>query len=177
MVSRVEIFLGVMLLLALGLGLFNRTEITRAKAQLKQVQKSAELFDARSREVNATGVKNEFAAAHAVLIRKTWWMEDFRTHNADIRMLRARKAMRNDRLTRLDGNVTLVRTDGAVYRAETVIYDRRKKTLNSIGPFYGKKGENYVRGIDFFYEIVPKRTRAERVFAHYLLKDAKQSLR
>jgi len=177
MVSRLEIFLAGVLLLALGVGLFNRTEITRAKTAQKRVRKSAELFDARSREVNATGVNNEFAAAHAVLIAKTWRMEDFQTHNADIRLLRARQAMRNDRLTRLDGNVTLVRTDGAVYRAETVIYDRKKKTLNSIGPFDGRKGENYVRGVDFFYEIVPKRTRAEQVFAHYLLKDAKQSLR
>jgi len=177
MVSRLEIFLAGVLLLALGVGLFNRTEITRAKAAQKQVKKSAELFEARSREVNATGVNNEFAAAHAMLIGKTWYMEDFRTRNADIRLLQARKAMRNDRLTRLDGNVSLLRTDGALYRAETVIYDRVKKTLNSLGPFDGRKGENYVRGIDFFYEIVPKRTRAERVFAHYLLQDVKHSLR
>ncbi|WP_292658330.1 hypothetical protein [Nitratifractor sp.] len=177
MVSRLEIFLGVMLLLALGLGFANRTEITRAKQAQKEIRKTAELFEARSREVNATGVKNEFAAVHATLIGKTWWMENFQTHNADIRLLCSRKAMRNDRLTRLDGNVTLIRTDGAVFRAETVIYDRQKKTLNSIGPFFGQKGANYVKGIDFFYEIVPKRTRAERVFAHYLLKDVKQRLR
>ncbi|ADV46201.1 hypothetical protein [Nitratifractor salsuginis] len=173
MVSRVEIVLILFLLGALALGLSNRTRIVQARQDRHKVHKSAELYDAKNLEVNASGVMNTYSARHAYLIGQTWHMEDFRTRNPDIRLLSARKALRTKRLTRLDGNVTLIRTDGSVYRAQTVIYDRVRKTLNSVGPFDARRGKDYLKGVDFYYEIVPKITRAETVFAHYRLKDAK----
>jgi hypothetical protein len=173
MVSRLEIVLVLLLLGALALGLFNRTRIVEARQSKRTAQKSAELYEAKNLEVNASGVMNTYSARHAYLIGQTWHMEDFRSHNPDIRFLSARHALRTKRLTRLDGNVTLVRTDGAVYRAQTVIYDRVKKALNSVGPFDARRGEDYIRGIDFYYEILPKITRAQEVFAHYRLQEGK----
>jgi hypothetical protein len=174
MVSRVEIVLTLLLAGALLLGFSNRTRIVEAHQGKRTVHKSAELYDAKNLEVNATQVMNTYSARHAYLIGQTWHMEDFWTHNPDIRLLSARKALRTRRLTRLDGNVTLLRTDGSVYRAQTVIYDRVRKTLNSVGPFDARRGEDYLRGVDFYYEIVPKITQAEEVFAHYRLRKGKR---
>lgn len=177
MVGRIEIVLALLLGLALWLGLGNQQEILRAKAAAKQERKSMELRDAHVREVNATGVMEEFDARHAVLIRKTWYMDDFALRNPDIRSLVARKAVRSERQIRLEGNVTMERDDGAVYRAEKVLYDPRTKVLRSVGPFVGTRGDDYVRGVDFVYEVIPKRTYARRVFARYRLADGAKGLR
>jgi hypothetical protein len=170
MVGRVELALSGLLGLALILGLNNQQQILRAKSQAAPSRKEAELLDAHVREVNRTTVMNAFSAAHAVMIRQTWYMDRFSLHNPDIRSLRADRAVRNDRQIRLEGNVTLLRSDGSVYEARKVLYELKKKILKSSGPFYAYKGEDYARGIDFVYEVTPQITRAKKVFAHYRLR-------
>jgi lipopolysaccharide assembly outer membrane protein LptD (OstA) len=104
-------------------------------------------------------------------------MERFYLAAADIRSLSAAHAQRNEKEILLEGNVTLLRTDGAVYEAEKVHYDQRKKLLRGVGPFYAHREEDYVRGYDFLYDVTPKITRARKVFAHYRLKEGGRELR
>jgi len=169
MVSRIEIFLALLLLFFLSLAFVTQQEIEKARAQKLPVHKSVEVSGARVREVNATSLISAFEASKAELIQKTWYLDDFMMRNADIKSLRSRHARRTKENIRLEGNVTLHRLDDSLYRAETVIYDRKRKTLRSVGPFRGEKEQSFVRGVDFFYETGPRRTRAEKVFAHYLL--------
>jgi hypothetical protein len=177
MVGRIEIALAGLLGGALLLGLNNQSQIVQAKKQTTQKRKEVEVFEGRVREVNATGVMNTFSALHAVLIRKTWYMDRFHLANPDIRSLSAVHAQRNEKEILLEGNVTLLRTDGAVYEAEKVHYDQKKRFLRGFGPFYAHREEDYVRGYDFLYEVTPKITRARKVFAHYLLKEGGRELR
>ncbi len=171
MVSRIEIALFVLLLGALMLGLSNRSQIVEAHRKESEIHKSAELYDALNLEVNSSGVMNLYSARHAYLVGESWYMEDFRTKNPDIRYLGALEALRTKGMTRLEGNVTLMRKDGSVYRAKTVIYDRVQKILRCIGPFDAYRGEDWIRGINFRYEIAPKITRASAVYAHYRLNE------
>jgi hypothetical protein len=177
MVGRIEVALIGLLGVALMLGLNNQNEILRAKAQVQTERKEVELLGARTREVNATAVLNEFSASRAVMIRKVWTMENFLLHNPEIRSLRARRAVRSREEFRLEGNVTLLRNDGAVYEAERVRYDTRAKVLRSIGPFFAHRGEDRVRGLDFVYETVPRRTTARDVVARYRLEEGRNALR
>jgi hypothetical protein len=171
MVSRIEIFLGMLLLFFLWIAFVTQQEIERVKAQKIPLRKSAEIFDAEAREVNATAVINSFKASRAMLVGKIWYLDDFGMSNDRIRSLRSRHAKRTSDTILLEGNVTLLRLDDSIYRADTVIYDRKDKTLRSEGPFIGKKKESYVRGTDFFYDSDARQTRAEKVFAHYLLEE------
>jgi len=177
MVGRVELALGALLGLALLLGLNNQRQILRAKGEVKRDRKEVELSEARVREVNATAVMNAFEARHAVMIHKTWYMEQFYLVNPDIRSLRSAYAVRNDQEIRLDGNVTLLRTDGSVYEAQKVLYDQKQRVLRSLGPFSAHKGEDYARGTDFVYAVVPKITWAKKIFAHYRLENGGKALR
>jgi len=177
MVGRIEIALAGLLGVALLLGLSNQKEILRAKAEVGRERKSVELLDARTREVNASGVVNEFGASRAVLIGKTWYLDRFTLRNADVRSLRAERARRDDREIRLEGNVTLRRYDDAIYRAREVVYDTRGKILRSVGPFTGSRAGDFVRGVNFVYELGPRRTTAEKVFARYRLAEGTRRLR
>ncbi len=170
MVSRVEIFLILMLLLALGIGLSNRIEINHARSKTKVAKKRAELFDASSMEVNGSGVTNRYYASHAVLINGVWVMRDFRATNKDIRLLKSKKAIRDGSIDLLKGNVVMIKSDGSISKAQKVVYDRKRDILKSIGPFTRIKGKAYQKGIDFFYEGKLKRTKAKRVYARFPLK-------
>jgi hypothetical protein len=177
MVGRIEWVLVLTVAVALFLGLGNRQRIVEDRHRTLSADKEAELFGARAREINATGLVNAFEADHAEMIRKVWYLERFELVNPEIRALRARRAVRSEREIDLEGNVTLLRKDGARYEAAKVRYDLRRKTLRSFGPFRGEREENFVRGVDFLYEIPRKRTEARDVFAHYILADDNRSLR
>jgi hypothetical protein len=177
MVGRVEIVLAVLLGLALLLGLGNQKQILQAKKQEIRDRKEVEILDARVREVNRTNVMNAFSASHAVMIKKIWMMERFRLVNPEIRSLSSDRAIHSEKEFLLEGNVTLLRKDDSVYEARKVRYDQKGKVLRSIGPFYAHRSEDYVRGYDFIYEVTPQRTRARKVFAHYLLREGGKELR
>ncbi len=170
MVGRIELILAGVLGVALLVGLNNQQRILAAKRDLPRDRKEVELFRARIREVNASGVMNAFRAAHASLIRKTWYMEDFHLSNSDIRSLDARKARRNAKEIALEGNVRLLRSDGALYEARRVRYDLVHKIFRSVGPFTAHRGPDFARGIDFVYEVIPRRTLAKEIFARYRLR-------
>lgn len=177
MVSRIEIALAGLLGIALLLGVDNQQQILRAKKRGNERRKEVELLNARTREVNATAVMNDFSASRAVMIHRIWYMDNFSLRNPDVRSLRAKRAVRSDREIRLEGNVTLQRYDDSVFEAHKVFYDTRRKTLRSVGPFHGYRGEDFVRGINFVYEVIPQRTYGEKVFAHYRLTEGTKGLR
>ena len=177
MVGRVEIVLAVLLGLALLLGLGNQKRILQAKKQEIRDRKEVEILDARVREVNRTTVMNAFSASHAVMIRKIWTMERFHLVNPEIRSLSSDRAIHSEKEFFLEGNVTLLRKNDSIYEARKVRYDQEGKVLRSVGPFYAHRGEDYVRGYDFIYEVTPQRTRARKVFAHYLLREGGKELR
>jgi lipopolysaccharide assembly outer membrane protein LptD (OstA) len=169
MVGRIELALAGVLGVAILVGVSNQQRILEAKRDLPKERKEVELSQARIREVNASGLMNALRAAHATLIQKTWYMEDFHLSNPDIRSLDAQKAQRNAKVIALEGNVRLLRSDGALYEAQKVRYDLTHKVLRSFGPFSAHRGPDYARGVDFVYEVIPQRTRAKDVFAHYRL--------
>jgi lipopolysaccharide assembly outer membrane protein LptD (OstA) len=177
MVGRLEIALAGLLGLALLLGLSNQQQILQAKSREKKVRKEVELSRAQIREVNATTVVNAFTASRAVMIDKTWYLDRFHLVNPDIRSLRSVRAIRSEGAILLEGNVTLLRKDGSIYEAGKVRYDQKGKTLRSYGPFLAHRGEDFARGEDFVYEVKPQRTRARKIFAHYLLRQGGKELK
>ena len=177
MVGRIEIVLVALLGGALLLGFSNQQRILQAKSREKKEHKEVELSEARIREVNASTVMNAFTASHAVMISKTWYLEQFYLVNPDIRSLRSARAVRSEGEIRLEGNVTLLRKDGSVYEAQMVHYDQKRRVLRSFGPFTAHRGEDFARGEDFVYEVKPRRTRARNVFAHYLLREGGKELK
>ena len=170
MVSRLEIFLTLMIILALTLGLSNTIAIKHARAKKGKSKKRAELFDASSMEVNSSGVINRYYANHAVLINGIWIMKDFRASNHNTPLLSSNRAIRDGSIDLLEGNVTMVRIDKSISKAQKVVYDRKRDIFKSIGPFTRVKGKAYQQGIDFVYESKLKRTIAKRVYARFPLK-------
>ena len=176
MVSRVEWFLGLLLGLALVVGFTNQKEILQVQREKAAAKKEIELGAHEVREVNATSVLNTFRARHAVMIRRTWYLDDFHFVNPDIRSLEASKAVRKPDLILLEGNVTMVRRDNAVYQARLIRYDQKRKILRSYGPFRAFRGEDYATGQDFVYDVPARRTTARKVFAHYVLRENDRAL-
>ncbi len=176
MVSRVEWSLSLLLGLALIVGFANQKEILQAQNQQKTAKKQIELSRHQVREVNATSVLNTFDASHGVMIRDTWYLDNFHLVNPDVRSLDAAKAIRKPNIIFLDGNVTMVRRDYAVYQAKSVRYDQKRKVLRSYGPFRAFRGEDYATGQDFVYDLSARRTTARNVFAHYVLRNNDRAL-
>jgi len=174
MVGRIEWALAGLLAAAVAVGVSNQQETLSAQKEKSRARKEVELLNARAQEVNATEVLNDFTARRAVLIDKVWHLEEFVLHNPDILSLSSRRAIRSRASILLEGNVTLRREDGSVYEAERVRYETRRKVLRSVGPFFAHKGEDFVRGEDFLYNLKKKRTLAEKVHARYRLSEWKR---
>ncbi|WP_292661325.1 hypothetical protein [Nitratifractor sp.] len=170
MVSRIEAALFAALLLFVVIALTSQAIERSKKEGAGGEHKKVEIHDATLREVNASGLLDEYHSRRAVLVADTWRFDAMKMHNSQIRSLQARKARQEKEKIFLEGNVTLHRLDGSVYRADKVRYDEKRRILDSIGPFTGRKGESYVRGTDFHYELGPRRTEAKKVFAHYLME-------
>jgi len=177
MVGRIEWGLLGLLAVAIAIGVSNQQATLKAKEKKSTAQKEVELIHADAQEVNASGVMNRFRADRAVLIDKVWRLEHFELHNPDILSLRSLRALRSRQAMVLEGNVTLHREDGSVYRARKVHYDTQGKVLRSIGPFSAYRGEDWVRGVDFVYRLRAKRTEARQVEARYRLSELKRRKR
>ncbi|WP_457607639.1 hypothetical protein [Nitratifractor sp.] len=173
MVSRIEAALLLLLILLAGIAVTIDTQSFRGEKQAARGGKRVLIREGVLREINASALQNEYHSAEAYQIGKTWYFETFLLRNPEITRLQSRHARKNDTLIVLEGNVSMERPDRSIYRADKVHYDTKEKQLRSIGPFYARKGESYVRGVDFFYDTRRKVTKADRVFAHYLLEDRK----
>jgi len=170
MVSRLESLLFLLLLLFAGIAVTTHLEAVRSSSgDDKTVKKKVAISDGHLREVNATGLQNDYRSTEAWLIGNVWYFDNFSLRNREIRELSSAHARKEKTGITLEGNVTLDRMDSSHYRAEKIVYNDQERILRSIGPFYGEKGESYVRGVDLFYDLDRKLTRARSVFAHYIL--------
>jgi len=169
MVRRVELLFFLLFLLLLGIATNTQFQTRQEDSQTPQVKKKVEIAQGDLREINATGLLNEYRSSEAFLLGKVWYFRSFALKNPQIRLLRSDRAKREENRIFMEGNVTLKRQDGSVFRADSVTYRDREKILQSQGPFYGHKGESYVRGEDLYYDLLHKVTRAQKVFAHYRL--------
>lgn len=170
MVGRIEAALFAALLFFAAIALTSQAMRHSQQVRAGGEHKKVEIHDAVLREVNASGLLDEYHSKRAVLVGETWRFDGMKMHNPQIRSLEARKARQEKEQIFLEGNVTLRRLDGSVYCAEKVRYDEKKRVLDSIGPFTARKGESYVRGKDFHYELGARRTEAQKVFAHYQME-------
>ncbi len=174
MVHRVEIALFLLFALLLTIALmthFHGPATVAVKPMRERVKVSLE--DARLDEINATALLNTYTVHKAALKGRTWYFEGLDLRNPQISYLRAEHALRKAKLLELEGNVSMRRLDGSLYRAGKVRYDLGKRIVRSIGPFRADKGGSYVRGIDFRYGLNDKITEAKKVFAHYPMRTKK----
>ncbi len=168
MVHRVEIALFLLFALLLTIALmthFHGAASAAVKPGNERVKVSLE--DARLDEINASALLNTYTVHRAALKGGTWYFEGLDLRNPQIRYLRAERARREAKLLEMEGNVSMAKLDGSLYRADKVRYDLGKRIVRSIGPFRAEKGESYVTGLDFRYGLDDKITRAKKVFAHY----------
>lgn len=175
MVHRVEIALFLLLALLLGIALTTHFSGVAPTHKSGEDRVKVALEEARLDEINASALLNSYRVRRAKLKGDTWYFEGLDLRNPQIRYLRADRARREKKLLELEGNVSMCRLDGSLYRAEKVRYDLRRRIVRSIGPFRAQKGESYVRGIDFRYGLDDKITRAEKVFAHYRIATKRES--
>lgn len=169
MVSRIEVVLFLLLLLFAGIGVSTHMEAVRASKMAKEERKKVMIVAGHLREINATGLENDYRSDRAWLKGEVWYFENFLLRNREIRRLQSEHARKEKTGITLEGNVTLDRMDDSRFRAEKIVYDDHSRILQSVGPFYGEKGESFVRGSDLYYDLTRKVTRARKVFAHYIL--------
>jgi len=172
MVHRVEVVLFLVLILLLIVGVSIQNRMDEVKKQMKVNQnRRVQINNGRLREVNQTGVEDEYWSDLATLIGTTWHYNKFRMRNHEIRSLSSDQASRSKNRVTLSGHVILRKVDGTVIHSERVNYTVNSRILRTDGPFYGEKNGSYVRGINLYYDMGKKVTHANKAFGHYKLNE------
>ncbi|WP_456432775.1 hypothetical protein [Nitratifractor sp.] len=168
MVTRIEALVATVLAVLAAAGwFFAQTSASQERGGKEHGHKEIEIRSGIVHEINATGVMNVFESAYAVQERGVWHFRRFRLRNPQIRYLRSDRALKQAQTDRLEGNVTLVRKDGAIVRSQRVLYDEKRRVLRSLSPFVGQKGNNLFRGRRFVYDLNRRLFRARTVYARY----------
>jgi len=175
MVSKIEILLTATVLLAIGGGfLLNSSGLEKNNISTSSSSKKiVEIKDGVVRDVNSSSLKNLYKSRYSYMIDKVWYFENFFLKTPDIKSLSSKKAKKDEKRDYLEGDVILERLDNSKFFADKIIYDESMKILHSIGAFRAEKGSNRVRGINLFYDLRNKITKAEDIFAHYEMEKTK----
>ncbi len=173
MVSKIEVV--VVAVLVLFLFLANRTEKEFEKIRRKELGeiKNIELNDAKLREVNSTDLLNDIQAKYAYKIGQKWHFVKFFMSTPEIDSLRAEKARGDKKDIFMEGNVSMLRSDGTLFLADKIRYDRKKRVLYSFGRFEIHKDKSVAIGYNLYYDSRMKYTEASEVYGKYYFKEKK----
>ena len=171
MVSRIELVLAAGLLFFLFLASQSDKESEKERERAAMSARNTEMTDVSFREVNRTTLLNDMHARRAQRYKTIWYFDDFTLRSPEVKLLKAKKALRDDKVFKMSGNVTMKKRDGTFYRAESIRYDIKKRILYSIGRFEEYKKKNVFIGNDFVNDMSSKTVEAYDVFVTYGMKD------
>jgi hypothetical protein len=135
--------------------------------------KELEFYDTAFREVNATGFVSASYGGYGERVKGVLHVETFRYSDNDVRMLSAREAFIAKDKYRLVGDVKFDGTNGFGFRSEYIIYDRARRSVESVSPFYAYMPPNSVQGERMRYEIDTKTLHATKVKAMIVIETLK----
>ena len=170
MVSRLEIFLVLALVFLSLTALLSERKAIEASKKAGGDRRNVEVRKGTLREVNATNVLNRYRSELAYQSKGSWHFQKLIVYNPEIRSLRSERAMKKGALITMEGNVSMEKLDGSRYYADRVLFDNKKKTIRSVGPFRGEKNGSYVRGVDFYHNLKTDISKGKRVFGHYKMQ-------
>jgi lipopolysaccharide assembly outer membrane protein LptD (OstA) len=171
MVSKIEYVLVAVLVLFLFLANQTEKEFEDIKRKATRNIKNIELSVAKLREVNATTLLNDIHAEYAYKIGETWHFMNFFMSTPEIKSLKAAKAKGNDNNIFMENNVSMLRSDGTLFLADKIRYDRKKQVLYSFGKFEIHKEKSIAKGYDLYYDVKLKFTEASEVYGKYYFKE------
>ena len=171
MVARIEIVLVVLtLLLAVVAGSLS---VGARKPAVSQDGESVQRHAARLVEINSSSLIDEIVAREAVRRDDVWYFDDIVFRNPEIRKMSARRGRRGHSKMVLEGNVSMLKEDSSIYRAQKVVYLSDRKIFYSVGPFEARKSGNRARGYDFRYDMKKRSTTGRGVRALYKVSESK----
>jgi hypothetical protein len=167
MVSRVEIVLGVTILLFIGQEI--PMESVLAHKVSKDEQKTLELYDTTFYEVNQSQLQHIIQTDHMVVYPNRTHFQELNLTTNTLTLIAKEAVLRGD-IIAFEQNTTVRKFDGTEYHAKSVRYDRRQRVLVLPEHFSIKGQRGDVMGTDLEYQSSEGVLRGKKIDASYEMK-------